>query len=100
MLIVFSVVSYWCYGQINKSNSLGIVPKMHIDILAVNLVAQIGYCFTEKALWVYILVPIWALWKALTIARTFFTKGLGGVMGLDLPSGSDQEGQQDQKSNR
>ena len=64
MLALFSVVNNWGYNQINKSNEMGVTPSFCLDVFGFNLFVMVSYSFTNKALKIYYLVPIYGLYKA------------------------------------
>ena len=63
MLIPFTLISYWGYNEINTKNSVGAGPGYALDIFGVNLFTQFAYSFTNKALWIYWIIPIYAAYK-------------------------------------
>ena len=63
MVVVFSLINNWGYKQINVSNELGVTPGFCLDLFGFNLLVMVSYCFTNKALKLYYLVPLYALYR-------------------------------------
>merc|ERR1711924_427844 len=64
MLVFFSVVNNWGYNRVNKSNEMGVTPGFCLDVFGFNLFIMISYSFTDRALKLFYLVPIYAVYKA------------------------------------
>ena len=71
MLGVFNFINSWCYNNINKANEVGIRPGIGLDIFGVNVVAMVTYSFTSKGLWVFLLIPIYAVYQVVKIVKPF-----------------------------
>ena len=63
MLIPFSLISNWGYKEINNKNEMGVTPGYCLDIFGVNLLAQVVYSFTNKGLWIFWLIPLYAIYS-------------------------------------
>ena len=66
-IIFFNLVNNWCYNQINKANEMGVKPGFGLDLFGVNLLAMFAYSFTNDGIKVYYIVPVYALYKTLTM---------------------------------
>ena len=81
MIVVFGVINYYLRERILKSVGLGVKPSMYIDIIGVNLFVQLLYCFTGWALYIYWIIPIFGIYKAVTFIGPFCCpRFFGGAM--------------------
>ena len=71
LIFVFSSINNLTFANINRSNSIGVRPTYMIDLFILNNVIMILYSFYHKVLWLYALVPLFAIWKIFWIARGF-----------------------------
>ena len=85
MLVPFWGLSYYAYKQINKLNAIGVRPAMMIDVLGVNLFTQFVYSFTNYGIYIFWIVPIYAVWKFGSMVAGFCCPnlfGMGGGLGM------------------
>ena len=75
MLVPFSFISYWGYNEINKKNELGVMPGYCLDIFGTNLFTQFIYSFSNKGLYIYWIIPIYAAWKIGNLIKGFCCSG-------------------------
>ena len=75
MLIPFSLISYWGFNEINKKNELGVTPGYCLDIFGTNLFTQLVYSFSNKGLYIFWIIPIYAIWKIGGLIKGFCCAG-------------------------
>ena len=75
MLVPFSAISYWGYNEVNKKNELGVSPGYCLDVLGINLVAQFVYSFSRYGLYIFWIIPVYAIWKIGTLVKGFCCSG-------------------------
>ena len=63
MLAFFSMINNYGYIEINKQNAQGVKPGICFDVFGLNLFIMVFYSFTSKALYVYYIIPIYAVYK-------------------------------------
>ena len=71
VLFIFSSINNFTFANINRSNSIGVRPEYYADIFILNNLIMVLYSFYSKALYLYAIIPIYAIWKIFWLARKF-----------------------------
>ena len=89
MYVPFTGINYWCYTQINKSNSMGIKPGFCLDLFGVNIAAMSVYCVSNQGLQLFWIVPIYGVYKIAVLIQTYCcSKGYSDLLPDEEPTKS------------
>ena len=81
MIIPFNLVNRWSYQQINKANEVGTKSGIGLDLFGVNILVMVLYSYSNKALKIYWIVPLYALYKFVNFVRPYCCPPKGEATG-------------------
>uniref|UniRef100_A0A7S3UP21 Transmembrane protein 208 n=1 Tax=Oxyrrhis marina TaxID=2969 RepID=A0A7S3UP21_OXYMA len=70
--ILLSGVTYFTFGSISSSLELGVPVEYSQDVFIINLVVQVGSCYSSYFWYLYLVVPTYAMYKAGTFLWGWF----------------------------